>query len=37
MKLQSKKSIYKYLNEVYDLRIDRTKGHKLINIITITR
>ena len=36
MKLKPKKSIYEYFSELEDPRVDRTKGHKLIDIITIT-
>ncbi len=36
MKLQPKKSIYEYFSELEDPRVDRTKHHKLIDIITIT-
>ncbi len=36
MKLQPKKSIYEYFSELEDPRVDRTKRHKLIDIIIIT-
>ncbi|GGA55082.1 hypothetical protein CYANOKiyG1_75580 [Okeania sp. KiyG1] len=36
MKLQPKKSIYDYFSELEDPRVDRTKRHQLIDIITIT-
>ncbi len=35
MKLQPKKSIYEYFSELEDPRINRTKRHKLIDIIII--
>ncbi|NEQ78381.1 MAG: transposase family protein [Okeania sp. SIO2C9] len=36
MKIQQKKSIYEYFNELEDPRVYITKGHQLIDIITIT-
>ncbi|GGA01365.1 hypothetical protein CYANOKiyG1_13160 [Okeania sp. KiyG1] len=36
MKLQPKKSIYEYFNKLEYPRVDRTKGHKLIEIMIIT-
>ena len=36
MKLQPKKSISEYFSELEDPRVDRTKSHQLIDIITIT-
>ena len=36
MKLQPKKSIYEYFSNLKDPRVERTKRHKLIDIITIT-
>ncbi|MGD1699694.1 ISAs1 family transposase [Dapis sp. BLCC M229] len=36
MKLQLKKSIYEYFSKLEDPRVDRTKRHKLIDIIIIT-
>ena len=36
MKLKPKKSIYEYFSELEDPRVDRTKRHKLIDIIIIT-